>query len=155
MSTAARVLAAVAFAAAVAASVVACAGLVAWPVLPALPPPAPDPRPLQPLPPAAADPAGLKPGSRGVVARLVTPDGDPAWLAADGPAFDRAETLLGAGDAVGFGQLTAAGRVFTVESGTEVLVIDAGVFRSEVRVRAGTYAGRSGLTHAAWVRPVD
>jgi hypothetical protein len=55
----------------------------------------------------------------------------------------RLVTLSAAGDLVGIQQMVDAGKVVTIEHGTECVVIDLGLLTTEVRIMEGTYKGES------------
>lgn len=79
-------------------------------------------------------------------------DGSAVPLAITKAVDDRFSKLAAAGDEDGINQLILNDLVFLVPSGTEVLLIDGGLFRSEVRIKEGKHKGRSGWIPSEWLK---
>jgi hypothetical protein len=52
---------------------------------------------------------------------------------------------------IGLGDLAASDRIFVTPARTKVLVIDPGIFSTEIRLLDGPYAGSKGVIHAEFV----
>lgn len=66
------------------------------------------------------------------------------WLIADGKDWDLVTKLALARDVVGLTQLESQGRMFSVDNGSQLLVIGIGFEAHEVRVMSGPKFGKSG-----------
>jgi hypothetical protein len=65
-------------------------------------------------------------------------------VAATVAAFEALSHAAIANDKVGIAQLMLAGAVWSVPSGTQVLVIDMGMYRRQVRFESGEFVGQTG-----------
>jgi len=63
----------------------------------------------------------------------------------------RLTDLSVAGDLEGINRMIKAGLVFTVPDGTEVFVIDRGLFFSEIKIQNGSFAGKYGWVFSDWL----
>jgi hypothetical protein len=93
--------------------------------------------------PAEADSIGT-----GDHASLKTSDGSNVLVARSKDIFDRLSQLAAANDNVGIKQMIDNDEVFQIESGTASLVIDRGLFSSEVRISDGDHSGESGWVNS-------
>lgn len=93
--------------------------------------------------PEKANDEARRAGSRGV---LRTETGESILVASSEDAFDQMTKAAIAGDEVGLRQLTLAGLVGSVPSGTRILVIDQAVYTRQVRFESGDLTGQT-----AWV----
>jgi hypothetical protein len=73
-------------------------------------------------------------------------------MSASADVEDRLMKLSAAGDVHGVNDLMNAGLVWTVPNGTEVIVISRGIFKSEVKVQSGDFAGRYGWVSSERIR---
>lgn len=74
-------------------------------------------------------------------------------IAVDYGARDELLKAERAGDDAGMLDLINAGRVFLVNSGTKVLVLERYIETSEIRVVEGEHAGRKGVIINEWLFP--
>lgn len=89
-------------------------------------------------------------GDRGVL-RL---DGQGSiLLAVDAPTFDALVKACTARDEIGLAAMLIGGSVFECDQGTQVLIIDRGMYRRRVRLLDGPQAGAAGWVPVEWVRP--
>jgi len=109
------------------------------------------PRVAAPVPTRATQPARMGDLLVGEHGRVDT-GGNIVFIAVDDAAFDALNTAANADDTAGMRQLVAAGRVFTVERNTGILVIENGVFSVRVRVTDGPQSGKSGWIAAEFVK---
>ena|SRR3990167_4333807 len=74
-------------------------------------------------------------------------------ISRDDTALKALQKAGAAKDQVGYTALILSGQVFSVPANTKVLVLNPGVFTSEVRVLEGPQVGKSGLVAAEFVKP--
>jgi hypothetical protein len=72
-------------------------------------------------------------------------------FAATVTGFDAMTTAFVAHDTVGLSQLMGAGAVWFVPNGTQVLVIDMGMYRRQVRFESGEFAGQAGWVSSDYI----
>jgi len=83
---------------------------------------------------------------------LRLPDSDAeVVLAVDLDAFDEFVKASVATDKYGIAELMLAGRIFSVASGTRVLVIETKLFKNRVRIVEGPETGQAGWVPFEWV----
>lgn len=88
----------------------------------------------------------------GTEAYVYVADIEAVTLAVDQQAHDALDKAMQANDTIGYAGLSVAGRIYRVDIGTKVLVIDhnfGGL--SQVRVLNGPRIGRSGWLPFEWV----
>jgi len=73
-------------------------------------------------------------------------------IAATQKSFDEWTKLRAAKDQEGQIQMIAAGDVFTVKKGTEVTVIDSGMFSRRIRIKSGPLKGMSGWVPTEYIQ---
>jgi hypothetical protein len=106
-----------------------------------------------PKPPAPPEPRKTY-LNRGQEGHLIGPGSDSAVaVAVDSAAYDALTRPFRAQDKVGVAQLLLSGRVFSVDRGTKMLVLDPGAFSTEVRIMEGPQFGRSGIVDADYIKP--
>ena len=104
------------------------------------------PRPIAP---------GASTLARGREAVLSSGGGSAIAVAVDAEAMDLLTRSATAGDRAGYQSVFLAGRAFAVDQNTKVLVLDPGILTTEVRIMDGSFAGRSGLVPAEWVKAAN
>ncbi|MFO7172058.1 MAG: hypothetical protein DIU70_003685 [Bacillota bacterium] len=87
----------------------------------------------------------------GEVVRLRSPSTGQVPVAVDEQAYEALLSASVANDLDGINELIIAGKVFIVESGTQVRVLDLGFTRSKVRITDGPHAGRVGWVATDWI----
>jgi len=104
-----------------------------------------------PTPPTAKDEdAFIAPGA---TVRLHMEESDSqVFVAADKASYDRMLKLMKVSDTAGLMKLTFASQVYIVKRGTKALIIDVGMFSTEVRIMEGPNKGESGLVKTVWIR---
>jgi hypothetical protein len=89
--------------------------------------------------------------SRGDRVRIVTSNKSGTFMAVDEAANDQLIKVCNAKDSTGLAELMLQGRAWSVDEGTSALVVDPGVFTTEVRLLDGPQAGRSGLLPSEFI----
>lgn len=89
----------------------------------------------------------------GDAAVLHSDQGQPLLVAVDKDTLDAAIDAAIAGDDYAGAELVLTGRLFSVDSGTRVLVIDLALFATKVRILEGPYAGTPGWVVDEALRP--
>lgn len=82
---------------------------------------------------------------------LKSKTGDEVPVSVSKEIDNRLTDLSVAGDLEGINRMLKAGLVFTVPNGTEVLVIERGLFLSEVKIQSGSFAGKYGWVSSDWL----
>jgi hypothetical protein len=85
-------------------------------------------------------------------ARLSTGSPGQIPVAMDTEALDALNKAAAAKDEIGYRELFANGRMFAVDENTKVLVIDSGIFKTQIRILEGPYSGKSGWVPFEWVK---
>lgn len=88
------------------------------------------------------------PPTRGPTPQAASPHlsngGSPVFVATTDAAWDALFKALGKRDEIGVAELVLSGRVFLVDDGTKVLVLDRGFSSIEIRVVEGSSFGKKG-----------
>lgn len=81
-------------------------------------------------------------------------DGQSPVFVSDTPrTLKRVEQLAIAGDTLGLAALVDYDKLYPVRNGTRALVLDVGLFTSEVRILEGDFTGRLGVVKTVWIKP--
>lgn len=73
------------------------------------------------------------------------------WVAADEETTEKLLDAINAKDDYGLSELLLTEQVFSVKDGTKVLIIDEALFKIQIRILEGPYAGQSGWVPHKWV----
>lgn len=101
----------------------------------------------------AAKPKVEEPKIRpGATVRLAL-DGTAVAVATDAEHYSRMIDRLNKGDRNALARMMVAGQMFSVKNGTKALVVDVGIFSTEVRILEGDHQGEHGLVKTSWIQP--